>query len=366
MSRAYRALMTAGVITSALWLAADHTAIRKKRMHAKLEHEVMAKFIGYEKSPINKKLADGIESCLKRGSFGTSGVKVLWGPTGAGKTLTVREVLRDLYEKGEIAGAMVVTPDSNPEVRPIEWFRAAFTDVRGTLLDRHQLPSEVLPEGSVPYVIVIDQAESVSPDGALEMLLRALAHDSSCYQNYVVLLITSDAAAAATICGWCSWLKTASVISPDKAASYKWGEEECAEFVQMFNRGRSADQQLLPGTAKHAAVVALGVKAGTPAFLRVHLPDLADGRLDPQDADRIARYYGDAWTQGAAVLKDTFEAPALKWKALKDKVKLSVTVSLSVLTGLCLPCHSKPSLNGTEKRLESLAAGQLKKITGKS
>jgi hypothetical protein len=88
--------------------------------------------------------------------------------------------------------------------------------------------------------------------------------------------------------------------------------------------------------------------------------------LDPQDADRIARYYGDAWTQGAAVLKDTFEAPALKWEALKDKVKSSVTVSLSVLTGLCLPCHSKPSLNGAEKRRESLAAGQLQKIAGKS
>jgi hypothetical protein len=88
--------------------------------------------------------------------------------------------------------------------------------------------------------------------------------------------------------------------------------------------------------------------------------------LDPQDADRMARYYGDAWTQGAAVLKDTFEAPALKSKALKDKVKSSVTVSLSVLTSFCLSCHSKPSLNGTEKRLESLAAGQLQKITGKS
>ena len=75
----------------------------------------------------------------------SGGVKIIWAPSGAGKTTTVRKVLIKMKEMGQIRGSIVVIPPDLNSM-PSVWFRSALHDTFGELLRPSERLSQILPK----------------------------------------------------------------------------------------------------------------------------------------------------------------------------------------------------------------------------
>jgi hypothetical protein len=194
------------VFGSGVFFLTQSKFCRKLRLRLKLSST--DPFAGGNVSP---SLAKRVESEV---SDGLGGVKVLWGPSGAGKTATVRAVLQQMQHNGRISGSAVITPPP-PElgIRPAAWFSGG---LGGVLLPCEKL-SDLLPQHLPPFVIVIDQMEACPPSESLRVMVKTLAEDSSLTLKYVVIIVTSDSAAALTMWEWNGRQKITLMFDPAEA-----------------------------------------------------------------------------------------------------------------------------------------------------
>lgn len=113
----------------------DTEEARKLRFAHKFQSPIQPfnlKTFSYVSEP---KLIEDIKGEIKATIRGEkSGVRILWGIPGSGKTTTTKAVMNELLEEKAIAGCIYIAPNENSKVGHAEIFRRYIADWRGQLL----------------------------------------------------------------------------------------------------------------------------------------------------------------------------------------------------------------------------------------
>lgn len=213
------------------------TKLRLKYFRTKPVPVVTLNNIPYvENSSAMKLIKNGFES--KDG-----GIKVLYAPTGSGKTTCLAKLAKAYQNQG----------------KNVEFISCAATKLH--LYECLSIPkmsynlSEVIPDGSV---IILDQMECPVYGDELKSMLREVAFDSRKIKNYVVIVSVSDKDIAE---------KILSLNGNDKftalgdSEDFRWSEVHVTAYVDQSLQYKSWSE-----ADKHR-LVELAVEAGSPAFL---------------------------------------------------------------------------------------------------
>lgn len=202
------------------------------------------------------------------------GVKVLYAPSGSGKTTYLAHLAKEYQKMG----------------RHVVFLSCAAT--KQHLYECLDIPklsynlSEVIPDGTI---IIFDQMEKVVFDEELKNMLRQVALDSRKIKNYVVIVSVSDRDIAKKILR----LNGNDKFDPlGNASDFHWSPLLVSTYVEKSRHYKSwsdTDKQRL---------VKLASKAGTPAFL-FNLENLEDPNpaaiLENQQILASAESYASSW-----------------------------------------------------------------------
>jgi len=208
------------------------------------------------------------------------GVRIYWSPMGAGKSFNSSSVVESFRGEGKILARHLPVPSKIQGDHPHDWFNYQLG------LNPRTLLSDSLLQNGTPVLVVLDQFELwYNHASALEFVL-SLAIDSSNSEKYMVLLNVADATFANQINQLNNNRKISMLngFSGFDVRSYKWSKDQVAEAIgEHPNKDRLID---------------LGVKAGTPDFLK---RVLAPGAHLPSLEVQAAEIYGE-WESAARLL----------------------------------------------------------------
>jgi AAA domain len=237
----------------------------------------------------------------------SKGVKIFWAPPGAGKTTTVRQVLKTELSNKNIHGAKVLIPPRMLIDEPDAWFRSNL-ELFGleTLKVNDSLSSLFHENPEKPYVIVIDQCDNLRFDDKMKRFIKSLAEDSNRTSKFVVLVICSEATKAATMKEWNGGVKIA-LIGVDHE-SYRWTAKQIDEWTEHYLESHQSSK--LHGNSHLDHFKKSALVAGTPDFLITNTT--SDENITSKEAEakwcRNSACHESNWKAGQRTLgvrKDT-------------------------------------------------------------
>jgi hypothetical protein len=294
----------AAVISPAAWFMLNTAPIRSARMNNLLQRpiddfQLLEKGIPFV---LKTSLATDIETSIYSSG---AGVKLIWAPTGAGKTTTVRRVIKTLQTSNKIRGAIVINPPSDSYVLPSVWFRSALRDVFGNLVNPNEKVSEILPKyDGRPFVFVLDQIDNAPMGEDMRVFIKTLAEDSHLTKLYVVLVICSDASNAKIMWDWNSHEKIVMLndLKGNSPGVYRWDKKDIEQWLNEFQEMNSYDSLKRPqGTMWWDHLKESAIVAGTPGFL-VEIVPTANANSETEGWLQRAEYKNELWKIGAKML----------------------------------------------------------------
>lgn len=293
--------MIIGGISTLAWMGLDSEPLRKDRL-SKLLHKVDNLSSKTEPYFPKEELVKDINSAILCDNPG--GVKILWGIQGSGKTTTLKKELEILRKKDKINGVLFLTATDQDTVHPSVWFRSCLTDFRGPILFDHQKFSELLEKDVgekivKPTVIVIDQIDNMILDDHLRNFIRTLAEDSTLYRNYIVFVVTSDAANAMKIYNWNRKQKIV-ILGPRHPSKYRWNKIDIERWVDQYYKNTN-NGNFEPGSQRKIDFIEAAEKAGTPGFL------VANSASQESNVEQFwaisSKYYDELWNAGLKIFQ---------------------------------------------------------------
>ena len=295
-----RALGTA-IISPVAWFMFNTAPIRSARLNNLLQRPIDV-FQLPKDAPLvlQTSLAKHIETSI---SSNGGGVKIIWAPSGAGKTTTVRRVLKNLQAANKIRGAIVIKPPDS-YVIPSTWFRSSLRDMFGNLLNSNERLSEVLPKfDGRPFVFVLDQIDNAPMDEDMRVFMKTLAEDSVLTKTYAVLVLCSDAFNAKTMWEWNAQEKITMLneVHGQSPAIYRWDKDDIEQWLIGFQETNPSGP-LQPGSVCRERLKESAIIAGTPGFLVETA--IATNAITPSEAwKKRAQYKYELWNLGEKVLE---------------------------------------------------------------
>ena len=291
----------AAVISPAAWFLLNSVPIRTERLKVMLQRPVndFQLPIG---APLvlQTSLAMDIETSICSNG---GGVKIIWAPSGAGKTATVRRVLKNLQAARKIRGAIVINPPDS-YVMPSTWFRSSLRDMFGNLVNPNEKISEILPKfDGRPFIFVLDQIDNAPMGEDMRVFIKTLAEDSHLTKLYAVLVICSDASNAKTMWDWNGHEKIAMLneLRDQSPAIYRWGKDDVEQWLIGFQVANPSGP-LQQGTVGWERLKESAIIAGTPGFL-VETALIANANSPSEGWIKRAKYRSELWNMGEKVLE---------------------------------------------------------------
>jgi molybdopterin-guanine dinucleotide biosynthesis protein len=202
------------------------------------------------------------------------GMKVLYAPTGSGKTTYLANLAKEYQQKG----------------KHVEFISCAATKIHlYECLDIPRLSynlSEVIPDGTV---IIFDQMERAVFGEELKSMLREVALDSRKIKNYVVIVSLSNKDVAEKILSLNGDDKISALGS---ASDFHWSREFVSSYVEQSRQYKSWSD------TEKQRLVELAARAGAPGFL-FNLESLKDPNpasiLENKKILAHAESYASSW-----------------------------------------------------------------------
>ena len=333
----------AAVISPVAWLFLNSVPVRIERLKVVLQrpvddfHRRLPKGFPWI---LQTSLATDIETsiCSNRG-----GVTIIWAPSGAGKTTTVRRVLKSLQLTNRIRGAIVINPPdfygmkgsyceagataNHQDTRhipteglveqrnmPSMWFRAALRDMFGNLVHPNEKISDVLPKfDGRPFIFVLDHIDNAPMDEDMRVFIKTLAEDSHLTKLYTVLVICSDASNARMMWEWNGHDKIVMLneLRDQSPLTYRWEKDMIEQWLIKFNVANPSGPLQL-GTDSWVRLKESAIIAGTPGFLvetalaaNITTVKLRDIRHIPKYCEHLAN--GGIWMKRATYTRGLWD-----------------------------------------------------------
>jgi len=235
------------------------------------------------------------------------GVKVIWTPSGYGKSTYIREVCKKMQEDGDkISGAIITNATHTLRSHP---------SLTGWLSDRMGAPgvlnapwfnsiSDLLPveTSHKPVALVIDQFDHLKDIKDAQSFVISLAEDSLRTKKFVTLLALTDASYASQILRWNGGQKI-SLLGPDPT-SYKWNERHFSAFWKVLEEEErkrieiSSDQKVLSIVPEQTRkqFIDICALAGTPGFFLNHVRTVSN--FTPHVLEESAKITKNFWDDG--------------------------------------------------------------------
>eukprot|EP01041_Mallomonas_annulata_P006509 gene6510-13143_t len=293
----------AAIASPAIWFLWNSVPIRRQRLKIFLQQPILNFPLSNSDNYYLQKTSLGIdiESSLVSSC---GGVKLIWAPPGAGKTVIVRHILKELQDANKIRGAFFISPPDTYR-KPSQWFRSSLQDVFGNLLNPSEKLSDLLPKfDGRPFVFVVDQMDNAPMDNEMRVFMKTLAEDSHLTKSYTVLAICSDASNAKTIWEWNGHEKI--ILLSDRSGrsptAYRWEKEDIERWFVGFQD--AFPSSLLQGmtSSLRDRVKELAVTAGTPGFL-VEMVFPTDINSTNDEWTKRAKYKHELWKIGEQMLE---------------------------------------------------------------
>jgi molybdopterin-guanine dinucleotide biosynthesis protein len=206
--------------------------IRKEPIPVANLHE-----IPYVENPVAlKTIKNGFDS--KDG-----GIKVLYAPSGSGKTTYLANLAKEYQTKGRNVEFISCTVSKNHLYECLNIPKLSY-DL-----------SEVVPNGTI---IIFDQMESVAFSEELKNMLRQVALDSRKIKNYVVIVSVSSKEVADKVL---SLNGNDKISSLGNSSAFHWSHDLVSDYIENsrhYKNWNDDDKQ---------RIVELATEAGSPAFL---------------------------------------------------------------------------------------------------
>ena len=219
------------------------------------------------------------------------GIKVLWTPSGYGKSTYVRAVCSELQKQKKITGVIVLDAEGvKPSPTLTAWLASKIGAPKAHLTSWFNHISDLLPDrfDEKPVLIVIDQFDHLHYANKVQSFVVSMAENSVLTKKYVVLLVVSNPDFASQILSWNGGEKIHSV---DKdVLSFKWKEEH---FEELWKAVASNIQ--LPELARKQFISACAL-AGTPGYFLKHLPTITPSNIPT--LEKKAQEVHDEWIKG--------------------------------------------------------------------
>jgi ABC-type iron transport system FetAB ATPase subunit len=245
----------------------------------------------------NPALEKDIRSCIHDQP---GGVKIIWAPPGTGKSTTVKHVLNAEIAYGKISGVLMLTPP-RMTMNPDEWFRCELRySGFETLTPYDHLSSLIVAPLDKPYVIVIDQCDNLDYDEKLRLFIKSIAEDSNIINNYVVIVICTDAAKAATMKKWNGGVKIR--LINDEPIAYKWSDSQIEKWIEYNLKDHPTINSKINSVHFNKFKKA-AVDAGTPDFLITNTSSndiITNKKIDSWN--QHSKYINNKWSSGQQLL----------------------------------------------------------------
>ena len=257
----------------------------------------------------NHALEEDIRNCIHRQP---GGVKIIWAPPGTGKSTTVKHVLNSEITDDKISGVLMLTPP-RISMEPDEWFRHELRYLGFETLTKYDhLSGLIVAPVNKHYEIVIDQCDNLNYDEKLRLFIKGIAEDSNIYNNYVVIVICTDAGKAATMKKWNGGIKIR--LINDEPIAYKWSVSQVEEWLKHNLKEHptinSKTNEVQFNKFKKAAV-----DAGTPDFLITNSSSkdiITNQKVDSWN--QHSSYINKSWLSGQQLLSSSFIQSHWLWR----------------------------------------------------
>ena len=290
----------AAIVCPVIWLVWSSSPIRTERLKHLLQRPV-SKLTNDPLFVQETSLGLDIERSI---ATKFDGVKVIWAPQGAGKTTTVRQVIRGLQASDKIRGAIILSPPTDHYEVPSKWFRSALQDMTGNLLNGTEKLSQILPKiDGRPYVFVLDQIDQAPMDNDMRVFMTTLAEDSCLTKAYAVLAVCSDASVAKTTWDWNGREKIV-LLSESlgrSAVEYRWDENAIEQWLIQF-QAANPSSPLQKNTHLRDRLKEAAITAGTPGFLTEIAPSVSP-RTSQEEWTNRAHGTNELWKIGEKMLE---------------------------------------------------------------
>ena len=247
-------------------------------------------------------LAADIRSAVTSRTFGA---KIIYTPPGGGKSTTAKRVIRQLVDQGLVSGVALIKPPSNVDIsKPSAWFRSELACFGLETIRRSEHLSDMLSAPMErPYVILIDQVETLQCNDALRRLLKTLAEDSLDCKSFVVIALCSNAPFAYTILNWNGRVKI-TMTADGRQDVYKWTAVEIDAW--MSNYLKHHPQHPLTDDTLYDTFKTAAVKAGSPDFLIMNTDLATMVSAEPPEHiwNRSAENFESQWAAGVKLLRN--------------------------------------------------------------
>lgn len=219
-----------GLITPVCQIFTSNEYVRKKMIKYKFDKEISLMKLRpdhiYIKNPV---FDNDIHECIRSKS---GGVKIIWAPPGAGKTTSIRQVLKSEIINKNLSGAIIMNAPRMMPDEPDIWFRSELELYNITTLKQNESLSSLISNEIQPYAIVIDQCDNFRFDEKMKVFIKSLAEDSHLTKKYIVFIICTDASKAKTMKEWNGGIKIK--LLSDNENTYKWNNDMIKEWITHF------------------------------------------------------------------------------------------------------------------------------------